>query len=98
MRTPLGPINGSGIFAMNLFKGYEHKTQQYLRAYAHVYHTTDVSDYHPNDHELVRKSQNITPLLLRFEPHLESCHWRLNLLQNLRSSLHHGEEGLRSHN
>ena len=44
MRTPLGPIIGSGIFAMNLFKGCEHKASQYLRAYAHVYHTTDVSD------------------------------------------------------
>ena len=53
IRTPLGPINGSGIFAMNLFKGYAHKTQQYLRAYAHVYQTADVSDYHPNAHELV---------------------------------------------
>ena len=53
IRTPLGPINGSGIFAMNLFKGCEHKPRQYLRAYAHVYHTADVSDYHFNSHELV---------------------------------------------
>jgi hypothetical protein len=44
LRTPLGPKNGSGIFAQNLFKGCEHGAQGALRANAHVYHTPNVNN------------------------------------------------------
>jgi hypothetical protein len=80
MRTPLGPINWLGIFAMNLFKGCEHKAQQYVMAYAHVHHTTDVSDCRLNDYELCEATSEHRITSMGLETHLESRHRRLNLL------------------